>query len=102
MTDLAIAHAPDTKTEFDELVNRIGAVRERLPNAVDRIERDAIEKELGKLLFELITKTGDQFVGWLPRLYEQKINVEMLYWKIGLGPEQQALVAAALDRFHGS
>jgi hypothetical protein len=102
MTDLAIAHAPDTKAELDELVNRIGAVRERLPNAVDRIERDAIEKELGKLLFELITKTGDQFVGWLPRLYEQKINVEMLYWKIGLGPEQQAHVAAALDRFHGS
>jgi hypothetical protein len=63
MTDLAIAHAPDTKAELDELVNRIGAVRERLPNAVDRIERDAIEKELGKLLFELITKTGDQFVG---------------------------------------
>jgi hypothetical protein len=26
----------------------------------------------------------------------------MLYWKIGLGPEQQACVAAALDRFHGS
>jgi hypothetical protein len=64
---------------YIELVNRISAVRERLPNAVDRIERDAIEKELGKLLFELITKAGDQFVGWLPRLYEQKINVEMLY-----------------------
>jgi hypothetical protein len=89
----------DDDTALGELVNKLAYIRLRRKDAIDQAERDRFDEEAREILLDFINRAGDQFERWLPHLCPV-VNVDMMYWKIGLDQQRQAAVAAALERFH--
>jgi hypothetical protein len=90
---------PSGDAELEELVNKLAAVRARLPNAVDQVERDSIDAELGQLLRRILTETGDELDRWLPQIQDIE-DIELHYWKLRLGAKREGEIAAALERLY--